>query len=80
MAGLMLRTGATAGFSTSGGNYSPMTPASALSPTASIAQQAYGIDGSGSDSTQRKVAAYGSVGAGVVALAILAWIYWTLPL
>lgn len=78
MAGLALR----AGFS-GGGGYTPMTPAAAGSPTSatgsppSFAQQAFGVqDGATSG---RSVAAYGSVGVGVAALAAMVYIWWSLP-
>ncbi len=75
-AGLQLRSGFNVG-----GNYSPMTPASAASPTSntgSIGQMAYGISGTGEPS-DKSVAGYGSVAVGVFALAALAYLWWSLP-
>lgn len=78
MAGLQLR----AGLST-GAGYTPMTPSAAGSPTSmtggppSIAQQAFGIT-SGADN-QRSVAGYGSVAVGIVALAAMVYIWFSLP-
>lgn len=76
MAGLLLSAGVRAG-----GNATPLTPASATGSTSnpgSIAQQAYGITGSGVD-TQRSIAGYGSVAVGIVALAALVYLWWSLP-
>jgi hypothetical protein len=74
MAGLSLRTGFAAG-----GTYTPMTPSAANSPSArTIGQQAYGISGTGT-TDQRPVAAYGSISVGVLALAALVYIWWSLP-
>lgn len=76
MSGLSLRTGISVG-----GSYTPMTPASALPSTATpstIAQKAYGVNGDGS-SDQRKTAAYGSVSIGVIAVAALVYLWWSLP-
>jgi len=77
-AGLSLRTGFSAGGNV--GTYTPMTPASATPSTASqtIAQRAYGISGSGT-SPGDGVAAIGSVGVGVIALAALVYLYLSLP-
>jgi len=74
MAGLQL--GARVGGSA---NYTPMRPASAITPTASsnIAQQAYGINGTGSSSDG--TAAYGSIAVGVVAIAAMVYLWWSLP-
>lgn len=73
MSGLSLRTGFTAG-----GSYTPMTPAAATAPTANtISQQAFGINGGGD--TQSSTAAYGSITVGVVALAALLYLWWSLP-
>jgi hypothetical protein len=76
MAGLVLNAGVRAG-----GNATPLLPASASaasSNSGSIAQQAYGITGTGLD-TQRNVAGYGSVAVGIAALAGLAYLWWALP-
>lgn len=78
MAGLLLNAGVRAG---SNANYSPLTPASASpasSNSGSIAQQAYGITGSGVDN-ERKTAGYGSVGVGIAAIAIMVYLWWSLP-
>lgn len=74
-AGLQLRSGFSVG-----GNYTPLTPASASSPTAnaSVGQMAYGISGDG-DASQRSVAGYGSIAVGAVALAALVYLWWSLP-
>jgi hypothetical protein len=76
MAGLQLSAGVRAG-----SNYTPMTPASASAPTSnagSIGQMAYGITGSGT-SDQRSTAAYGSIGVGIAAIALLVYLWWSLP-
>lgn len=76
MAGLLL-----GGSAQVRGTYNPLTPASAQSSTSganTIGQVAYGISGSGVAS-DRKVAGYGSVGAGLVGLALLAWLWYSLP-
>lgn len=76
MAGLSLSTGVRG---TVGGNYSPMTPAAAQSPTSgTIGQKAYGIRGTGVD-TGSNVAGYGSTAVGVLALAALVYLWWSLP-
>lgn len=78
MSGLMLR----GGFS-GGGGYTPMTVAAAGSPTSntgappSIAQQAFGIQADSNG--QRGTAGYGSVGVGIVALAAMVYLWWSLP-
>jgi hypothetical protein len=75
MAGMSLRTGISAG-----GSYSPMTPASATPPSSrsTIAQAAYGISGSGLGSGPR-TAGFGSTAVGMVAIASLVFIWWSLP-
>jgi len=75
MAGLNLNMGIRGSAS-----YSPMTPASASTPSAnsSISQMAYGINGSGADD-ERKVAGYGTVGVGIASLAALVFIWYSLP-
>lgn len=76
MAGLLLNAGVRAG-----GNATPLTPASASASTSnagSIGQQAYGITGSGVD-TERAVAGYGSLIVGIVAMAAMAYLWWSLP-
>lgn len=75
MAGLVLNAGVRAG-----GNATPLLPASASSSTSnagSIGQQAYGITG-GADS-QRSIAGYGSVAVGIAAIALLTYLWWSLP-
>jgi hypothetical protein len=77
-AGLSLRTGVSG----SVGNYSPMTPASSGPPSgsATIAQKAYGITGTGTPTDGGSpVAGYGSVGLGCVALGALIYLWWSLP-
>ena len=78
MAGMYLRTGATVG-------YAPFTPPAANTTTAggmgapsTISQAAYGINGSGA-STVDPTAGYGAVGVGVAAVAILVFMWWSLP-
>lgn len=76
MSGLSLRTGISAG-----GSYTPMTPASALPPSASgatIGQKAYGVSGAG-DASNPAIAGYGSVSVGVVALIAMIYFWWSLP-
>jgi hypothetical protein len=78
MAGLVLNAGVRAG---AGGNYTPLTPAAASAPTAasgSIARSAYGITGSGVD-TERPIAGVGSVAVGIVAIAAMVYLWWSLP-
>jgi hypothetical protein len=73
-AGLSLRTGISGS-----ANYSPMTPGAAQSPTSgSIAQRAYGISGTGVD-TGTAIAGYGGVGVGMLAIAALVYLWWSLP-
>ena len=82
MAGMNLR--GNAGFSA--GTYAPWTPAAANSPTAggvmggpqTVSQMAYGINGSGSAQVSA-IPSYGAVGAGIAAVAILAFIWYSLP-
>lgn len=76
MAGMTLRTNLAAG-----GSYTPMTPASAQPSTSganSIAQKAYGISGTGTGNGT-STAAVGSVSLGIVALAALVYLWWSLP-
>lgn len=81
MAGMNLRSGFSVG-----GSYQPWTPPAANTMTAggvvggpqSISQMAYGINGSGSSRID-PIPAYGAVAAGVVATAILAFMWWSLP-
>ena len=79
MPGLNLQTGFSA--RASGGSYTPLTPAAAQSPSASnstIGQMAYGVNGSGSQN-DRGVAGYGAVATGIVAIAALCYLWWSLP-
>lgn len=81
MAGLNLRSGFNVG-----GTYQPMTPAAANTTTAggvvggpqSISQMAYGINGTGGQRLDG-TGAYGAVGAGIVATALLLFLWWSLP-
>ena len=77
MAGMSLRSGFNVG-----GTYQPMTPPAVMTSTAggvqSVGQLAYGINGSGTAQTD-PTPAYGAVGAGIVATAILAFLWWSLP-
>lgn len=76
MAGLMLSGGVRAGT-----NYTPLLPASASGSTSNagtIGQQAYGITGTGADTT-KSVAGYGAVGVGIAAIAALVYLWWSLP-
>lgn len=82
MPGMSLSTGLKIGGSYGGGgSYTPLTPASATSPSArpSIAQQAYGISGSGTGNTGPRTAVMGSVGMGVAASIALVFLWWSLP-
>ena len=77
MSGLSLRTGLSAGAS-----YTPMTPASAQPSTSgsmTIAQKAYGIQGSGVADSGPATAGFGSVTVGIVAIAALVYLWWSLP-
>lgn len=66
--------------------YTPMTPAAAMTNTAggvstsnqTISQMAYGINGTGSPSVG-PMPALGAVGAGVLAVGILVFLWWSLP-
>lgn len=78
MPGLNLRGGASVG-------YSPMTPAAATTSTgngmprsSTVSQMAYGINGTGAQSLE-SAPAYISVGAGLTAVAILVFIWYSLP-
>jgi len=75
MPGLSLRTSAAGTAS-----YTPMTPAAANPPTANstIAQKAYGITGTG-NSYGSAIAGTGAVCVGVVAIASLVYLWWSLP-
>ncbi len=75
MSGLYLRSGMSAGVS-----YSPMTVASSppAQSSGTIAQQAYGINGSGGP-RNGNVPGYGSVAAGLIAVGLLTYIYVSLP-
>jgi hypothetical protein len=79
MAGLSLRTGISTNSSAGSGNYAPLTPASALPSTARIADQAYGISGSGANTYNDNVAWVGSVSFGVVAMIALVYLWYSLP-
>jgi len=77
MPGLNLRGGASVG-------YSPMTPAAAITstgngmPNATVSQMAYGINGTGATHLE-SAPTYISVGAGLAAVAILVFIWYSLP-
>lgn len=79
MPGLNLRGNASVG-----GGYSPWTPAVNNTSTAggvtggTISQMAYGINGTGGAQIS-PIPAYGAIGAGVAAVAILAFIWYSLP-
>jgi hypothetical protein len=74
-AGLSLRTGMSAG-----GSYTPMTPAAANTSTArTISQAAYGVSGTGVSNDSGNVPGYGSVGAGLVCIGLLCWLWFSLP-
>jgi hypothetical protein len=75
MAGLQLQTGARIR-----GSYTPLTPASASTPSGSggtIAQQAYGVSGTGIPTNG--AVGISSVTAGIVATVLLVMLYWSLP-
>lgn len=76
MSGLFLGGGATVR-----GTYTPLTPASARPSTANpkVADIAYGTSGSGGYATDGTIAGLGSVGVGVIALAALVYLWWSLP-
>jgi hypothetical protein len=76
MPGMSLKTGLQVG-----GSYTPLTPASSMSPSSrsTIAQQAYGIAGAGVGGVGPRTAAYGSVGIGMAAVAALTFLWWSLP-
>lgn len=64
-----------------GSNYTPLLPASAAASTSnagSIGQQAYGVNGTGANTT-KATAGYGAVGVGIAAIAIMAYLWWSLP-
>ena len=82
MSGLSLNAGARAGLGFGGatnGSYTPLTPASAVPPTAPIAQQAYGISGSGASTWNPNISAWGSVGVGALSIGLLVYLWWSLP-
>ncbi len=79
MAGMNLRTGFSGRIGVGTGNYSPQTPATAMSPTAPINQQAYGISGSGTDTSNDNIAWMGSVAVGAIAALALIYLWWSLP-
>jgi hypothetical protein len=75
MAGLSLQTGARVR-----GTYTPLTPAASSAPSGSggtIAQQAYGVSGTGLP--MNSSVGISSVAAGVVASVLLLALYWSLP-
>jgi hypothetical protein len=76
MSGLSLRTGLSVG-----GSYTPLTPASGMPPSASstIAQQAYGISGSGGTDVGPRTAALGTVSVGLISIGVLVYLWWSLP-
>jgi hypothetical protein len=77
---LMARAGGSGALWSGGsGNFTPLTPASALPSTAPIAQQAYGISGSGASTWDPRVSWFGSIGVGVVSVGLLAYLWWSLP-
>jgi hypothetical protein len=76
---LMTRAGGSVGFAAGNGNYTPLSPGSAVPPTAPIAAQAYGISGSGASTWSPRVCHYGSMGVGLVSIAILVYLWWSLP-
>jgi len=81
--GLSLRTGINAGasYTPSGSGSGAMTPPSAQPSTAgrlSIAQQAYGISGTGMSNISA-LPAVGSVSVGIAALIGLVYLWWSLP-
>ncbi len=71
MSGLSLRVGAGAG----GGVAAAMPPSNAGS---TIGQQAFGIS-SGSTGGDGKRPAFGATATGVVGMAFLVWLWWSLP-
>lgn len=77
--GLALRTGATATFM---GTQTPMTPPASVSPTnrstRTIAQQAYGVMGTGGGLI-KSTPGYGTLAVGTVCLVALVYLYWSLP-
>ena len=81
MAGLNLYAGGYGGGRASGGpgNYSPMTPGTAVPSTSPIANQAYGVNASGADDISQNVAWMGSIAVGVIAALALAYLWWSLP-
>lgn len=80
-AGLNLGAGASirGGGGIGSGSYTPLTPASALPPTNNIAQQAYGINGSGGATWNPNISSWGSVGVGLISMGLLVYLWWSLP-
>ena len=77
MAGMSLRTGVSAGAS-----FNPGMPVAAATPSGggmgkTISQQAYGVSSGVNIGPKR--AAIGSVSVGVLALATMIFIWWSLP-
>lgn len=62
------------------GSYTPLTPASAMTPSSSssIASKAYGVSGSG-QAVGPKTAGLGSVGVGMLSIGLMVFIWWSLP-
>lgn len=78
MAGMSLRTSLSAGAAaSSGGGLTPVPAGASPSSAAGSTAAAYGL-GAGADSGPR-TAAYGATGAGVLAAALLAFLWWSLP-
>lgn len=88
MPGLRLQTGASGaasaklgiGSGMGSGNYAPLTPAAANSPSAgtTIGQMAYGISGDGA-SPDSQYAGIGSTIVGAVSVALLLYVWYSLP-
>jgi hypothetical protein len=77
MSGMNLQTSLRAGAS-----YTPLTPAAAQPPSASrssIGQLAYGVNGSGGDTSGPKTAGYGTVLTGLASGALLVFLWYSLP-
>ena len=68
-----------AGLSLGVGGYGRATsmPVAANAPSSTISQQAFGVNSGVSG--QSRVPAYGSLGAGLVGVAILVWLWYSLP-
>jgi len=79
MPGLSLNSAVSGRVGLGNANYTPVTPASAAPPTATIGTQAFGINGSGGDTGNDNLAWIGSVSVGAIAALALLYLWYSLP-